>query len=260
MADLTRDEIEHLRGNWPPDSMASRLCDMALRACDAPEAAELVRLADCCNRQDVNDADDTIKLLQACASAMREAASALSAQQPVAWMLRGDVEQQTTVFFSYGQATYALEARTKSGWNQHIVPLYTSRQPAQSNVPVFGPNGNVSIMFSATKEQEEEHQRVIEASKAAFGLSTPAPQQGQTDAFSTLQAIRPFFADRLADGIDSTGERQTYELMLGIIDRASPPTRAAGAERAELVAALRLGRSAEDHLARQALLRKLGAA
>ena len=150
-------------------------------------------------------------------------ASALSAQQPVAWMLRGDVEQQTTVFFSYGQATYALEARTKSGWNQHIVPLYTSRQPAQSNVPVFGPNGNVSIMFSATKEQEEEHQRVIEASKAAFGLSTPAPQQGQTDAFSTLQAIRPFFADRLADGIDSTGERQTYELMLGIIDRASPP-------------------------------------
>ena len=31
------------------------------------------------------------------------------------------------------------------------------------------------------------------------------------------------------------------------------------AERAELVAALRLGRSAEDHLARQALLRKLGA-
>ena len=32
------------------------------------------------------------------------------------------------------------------------------------------------------------------------------------------------------------------------------------AERAELVAALRLGRSAEDHLARQALLRKLGAA
>ena len=177
MADLTRDEIEHLRGNWPPDSMASRLCDMALR----------------------------------------------SEAQPVAWMLRGDVEQQTTVFFSYGQATYALEARTKSGWNQHIVPLYTSRQPAQSNVPVFGPNGNVSIMFSATKEQEEEHQRVIEASKAAFGLSTPAPQQGQTDAFSTLQAIRPFFADRLADGIDSTGERQTYELMLGIIDRASPP-------------------------------------
>ena len=153
----------------------------------------------------------------ACDMALRSEA------QPVAWMLRGDVEQQTTVFFSYGQATYALEARTKSGWNQHIVPLYTSRQPAQSNVPVFGPNGNVSIMFSATKEQEEEHQRVIEASKAAFGLSTPAPQQGQTDAFSTLQAIRPFFADRLADGIDSTGERQTYELMLGIIDRASPP-------------------------------------
>ena len=161
-------------------------------------------------------------------SLARIAAAALSSPPseqalPVAWMLRGDVEQQTTVFFSYGQATYALEARTKSGWNQHIVPLYTSRQPAQSNVPVFGPNGNVSIMFSATKEQEEEHQRVIEASKAAFGLSTPAPQQGQTDAFSTLQAIRPFFADRLADGIDSTGERQTYELMLGIIDRASPP-------------------------------------
>ena len=31
------------------------------------------------------------------------------------------------------------------------------------------------------------------------------------------------------------------------------------AERAELIAALRLGRGAEDHLARQALLRKLGA-
>ena len=42
---------------------------------------ELVRLADYCNRQDVNDVDDTIKLLQACASAMREAASALSARR-----------------------------------------------------------------------------------------------------------------------------------------------------------------------------------
>ena len=31
------------------------------------------------------------------------------------------------------------------------------------------------------------------------------------------------------------------------------------AEREQLIAALRLGRSAEDHLARQALLRKLGA-
>ena len=46
---------------------------------------ELVRLADCCNRQNVNDVADTIKLLQACASAMREAASALSARQSVAY-------------------------------------------------------------------------------------------------------------------------------------------------------------------------------
>ena len=160
--------------------------------------------------------------LTALASRLREAADSVCVPR--------ELLQRAATYMDWNDSARSIEARTKSGWNQHIVPLYTSRQPAQSNVPVFGPNGNVSIMFSATKEQEEEHQRVIEASKAAFGLSTPAPQQGQTDAFSTLQAIRPFFADRLADGIDSTGERQTYELMLGIIDRASPPPQPAQAD------------------------------
>ena len=42
----------------------------------------------------------------------------------------------------------------------------------------------------------------------------------QADARDALLAVRPFFADRLADGIESRGDRQSYEAMLGIIDAA----------------------------------------
>lgn len=39
-----------------------------------------------------------------------------------------------------------------------------------------------------------------------------------TSPRSALEAIRPFFADRLAEGIDSPGTRQTYEAILRIVD------------------------------------------